>query len=48
MTALILRFLLAFCGCPLACLVAGVGILYSAWTMSRRDNPREGGIEWDR
>lgn len=38
MAAMILRFLLVCGGGPLACVVVGVGILYSAWRMSRRDN----------
>jgi hypothetical protein len=42
MAAMILRFLLACFGSLLACVVVGVGILYSAWWMSRRDNG------WDR
>jgi len=48
MAAMIFRFLLLCCGGPLVCVVVGVGILYSAWRMSRRDNPREGGNGWDR
>ena len=48
MTAMVLRLLLVCCGGPLACMVVGVGILYSAWRLSRRDNPREGGIGWNR
>jgi len=42
MTAMVLRFLLVCCGGPLACAIVGVGVLYSAWLMSRRDNG------WDR
>lgn len=34
MTAIILRFLLAFCGGSLACMVTAVGVVYLAWVMS--------------
>ena len=42
MAAMILRFLLVCCGGSLACVVVGMGVLYSAWWMSRRDSG------WDR
>ena len=37
MNAMILRLLLVCGGGPLACVVAGVSVLYLAWWMSRRD-----------
>ncbi len=42
MTAIILRFLLVFCGGTLACVVTAIGVVYLAWVMSRPDNG------WDR
>lgn len=42
MAAIILHFLLVLCGGSLVCLVTGVGVVYLAWVMSRRDNG------WDR
>lgn len=42
METIILRFLLAFCGGPLACVVAAIGVVYTAWVMSRPNNG------WDR
>lgn len=48
MAEMLTRFLLVVCGGSLACLVASAGVLYSAWRMSRRGAPREGGIGWDR
>lgn len=42
MTAMILRFLWVACGGSLAFTLTCVGVLYSAWRMSRRDNG------WDR
>ncbi len=42
MASMILRLLLVGCGGPFACVVVGVGLLYLAWRMSRRDNG------WDR
>jgi hypothetical protein len=38
MIAILLRFLLVFCGGSLACVVVSVGVVYSAWIMSRRAN----------
>ncbi len=35
-------FWFVFCGAPLACVITGLGVLYAAWRMSRRDNG------WDR
>lgn len=48
MAAMISRFLLVVCGGSLACIVTGVGVLYSAWRLSRSGNPHSGGIGWDR
>jgi hypothetical protein len=42
MTAVTLRFLLVACGGPLACALTCIGVLYSAWRLSRRSNG------WDR
>jgi len=42
MAAITLRFLLVVCGVPLACTLTCIGVLYSAWRMSRRDKG------WDR
>lgn len=42
MTAMMLRFLLVVCGGSLACVLTCIGVIYSAWRMSRRDNG------WDR
>lgn len=42
MTEVALRFLLVACGGPLACVLTCIGVLYSAWRMSRRGNG------WDR
>jgi hypothetical protein len=42
MATIILRFLLVLCGGSLMCLGTGVGVIYLAWAMSRRDNG------WDR
>jgi hypothetical protein len=42
MTVETLRILLVACGGPLACTFTSIGVLYSAWRMSRRDNG------WDR
>lgn len=42
MTTILFRFLLAFCGASLTCLVTGIGVVYLAWVMSQRDNG------WDR
>ncbi len=42
MIAIILRFLLLFCGISLVFVIAGVGVLYFAWVMAQRDNG------WDR
>jgi hypothetical protein len=36
------RFLLVVCGGSFACLLTVIGVLYSAWRMSRRSNG------WDR
>ncbi len=36
------RLWLAVCGVPLVCVLTAVGVLYSAWRMSRKDNG------WDR
>ena len=38
MDTLIFRLLLVVCGGSLACGVTCIGILYSAWAMSRRAN----------
>jgi len=38
MTAMVLRFLLVFCGGSLVCVLAGVGVVYMAWVMAQRDN----------
>ena len=42
MTATTLRILLVVCGGSLACTVTSIGVLYSAWRLSRRGNG------WDR
>jgi hypothetical protein len=42
MSTIIARFMLVVCGGSFACFVTCVGIVYSAWRMSRRDNG------WDR
>jgi hypothetical protein len=42
MDTIILRFVLVFCGGPLACAVVAFGVVYLAWVMSR---PHNG---WDR
>jgi len=42
MITIILRFLLVFCGGSLVCVLAGIGVVYTAWIMSRKDNG------WDR
>ena len=42
MLTIILRFLLVFCGGSLVCVLAGIGVVYTAWIMSRKDNG------WDR
>ncbi len=38
MIAILLRFLLVFCGGSLVFVLAGIGVVYTAWVMSRRDN----------
>ena len=48
MTVMVLRLLLVCCGGTLTCMVVGVGILYSSWSMSRRDSIPFGDNGWDR
>lgn len=38
MDMILLRFLLAFCGGPLACMGTAIGVGYLAWVMSRPDS----------